>query len=599
MAFKACENKEGEISLKYIHVGSEKIPLDDYAISGTAILGIKDSGKTYGAKNIAEQLLDHDIPIIVFDPIGRWRFMKLAGDDHKSPRGFKVVVAGGEEPDLPLTPDNATEIVRAAMRENIPLVVDLYDRKYSKADWRRVVQRCFRTMLYENKGVRHIFLEEAVEFVPQKVMDGETYAEVEKLVRMGGNASLGITLIGQRSQEVNKSVLDLCENIILMRQRGAHAIDAVSKMVEKLSPDEAKAVNASLSKFGAGDCWVMSSEDEAASRTKFGPIRSFHPNRRMPQLSAKATAERRTSTDDFVSALHHLLPKIAEEAKANDPAELKKQIAELRRELAKAQKVPTIAQPSDEQLTAARSAGFNQGATVAGRQLYTANDANQKAVSEILRDAARRISEAMKLPQKLQESPPMDSKLAQIRETARKAKPATPPIVVGKGNGAATEFKTNEQVSRPQQKILDTLWWLQQRGRYPVPKRLLAAMTNVSYKSSAFQNNLGSMRSMGLIDYVNTEVVFQSAGEAMANKVDDDRPTHEIWLEVLSGPQQRILLTLLEHHPKPLDKEKLAELVSVSEKSSAFQNNLGAMRSMGAIDYPTPGMVKASELVIS
>jgi hypothetical protein len=107
--------------MKQISIGSVSIPLDSYTVGGTALLGIRESGKTYTAKGIAEQLLDFKVPIIVFDAIGVWRFLKVAGDG-PSAKGFKVVVAGGKEPDLPLTPDSAPEIVRAAIRENIPLV---------------------------------------------------------------------------------------------------------------------------------------------------------------------------------------------------------------------------------------------------------------------------------------------------------------------------------------------------------------------------------------------------------------------------------------------------------------------------------------------
>lgn len=103
---------------KSIHIGSVAIALESYVIAGTALLGTKGAGKTYAAKGIAEQLLDADVPIIVFDPIGRWRFMKIAGEDAKNPKGYKVVVAGGEQADLPLTPQSATEIVRAAIRAN-------------------------------------------------------------------------------------------------------------------------------------------------------------------------------------------------------------------------------------------------------------------------------------------------------------------------------------------------------------------------------------------------------------------------------------------------------------------------------------------------
>jgi len=40
----------------------------DYASQGNAILGIRDSGKTYTATYLAEQLLDSGIPFIAFDP---------------------------------------------------------------------------------------------------------------------------------------------------------------------------------------------------------------------------------------------------------------------------------------------------------------------------------------------------------------------------------------------------------------------------------------------------------------------------------------------------------------------------------------------------
>src|SRR5687768_13333479 len=96
------------------------MPITEYASQGNAILGIRDSGKSYTATYIAERLLDHNIPFVAFDPIGIWKFLKVKG----AKKGYPIVVAGGKNPDLPLTPQSAPEIVRAAMRENIPLVID-------------------------------------------------------------------------------------------------------------------------------------------------------------------------------------------------------------------------------------------------------------------------------------------------------------------------------------------------------------------------------------------------------------------------------------------------------------------------------------------
>src|SRR5690606_5559778 len=113
-------------------------------------------------------------------PIGVWRYLKVGQKGHP---GYQVVVAG-DSGDLPLTPESAVNIVRAAMRENIPLVIDLYSMKLSKADWRKIVEESIRLLLYENKpcGLRHVFIEEAAEFCPQRVgpESGRVYAEIEK-----------------------------------------------------------------------------------------------------------------------------------------------------------------------------------------------------------------------------------------------------------------------------------------------------------------------------------------------------------------------------------------------------------------------------------
>src|SRR5260370_30288731 len=85
----------------------------EYAISGNAVLGIRDSGKTYTATRMAEQLMNAKIPFIAFDPIGASRWLRVAG---KGP-GYPVVVAGGKTPDLPLPPQGAPGIGRASTRQ--------------------------------------------------------------------------------------------------------------------------------------------------------------------------------------------------------------------------------------------------------------------------------------------------------------------------------------------------------------------------------------------------------------------------------------------------------------------------------------------------
>lgn len=260
-------------------IGDTVFAVSDYASQRNAILGIPDSGKTYTATLIAEQLDDAGVNFVAFDPIGVWRFLRHKGTG----RGLEVVVAGGEHADIPLSVENCEDIIRCAMREGISLIIDLFDFNLSKADWRRIVAKCARVLLHENKryGLRHIFLEEAAEFIPQNV-GGEyatVYAELEKVARMGGNARLGMTIINQRAEQVNKAVLELCDCVILHRQKGRRSIQALEKWLS-YSGSGSKQIVSNLPTLKQGQCYVWAGGEENAVLETVQPKRTLAPDRR-------------------------------------------------------------------------------------------------------------------------------------------------------------------------------------------------------------------------------------------------------------------------------------------------------------------------------
>ena len=261
----------------------------DYASQGNAILGIKESGKSYTATKIAEQLLDANIPFIAFDPIGIWRYLKVGRDGFP---GYPVVVAGGEHGDLNLTGDTAEKIVNAAMNENIPLIIDLYSMDLEKADWRRIVQKSVRLLLYnnKNKGLRHIFIEEASEFIPQRIQPqyGSVYAEIEKLARMGRDASLGYTIINQRAEEVNKAILEICAMTILHKQTGRNSLKAIREWFKIVQLDDCDSILKSLPQLKSGDCWIVGSEGHPAPELiHVLAKKTIHPNPKQSELDIK------------------------------------------------------------------------------------------------------------------------------------------------------------------------------------------------------------------------------------------------------------------------------------------------------------------------
>lgn len=578
--------------MKTIKIGSVSIPLDLYTISGSAILGIKGAGKTYTAKGIAEQLLEHNIPIVAFDAIGVWRYLKAAGPNGK---GFKVVVAGGEEPDLPLTPESAPEIVRAAIRENIPLVIDLYDRNLSKADWRRIVQACFRVLLYENKGLRHIFLEEAPEYVPQKVMDGVTYAEVEKLVRMGGNASLGITLISQRAQEVNKAVLDLCENVILMRQRGAHAIDNLAKWTEKLSPSISKQIATDMPTMKAGEAWIFTSEDDEPVRTRSALLKSYHPDRRKPNDRKDTVVP--TDTSDFVSRLGNLLTNLKVEAEANDPKALRKRIADLEEQLAN-----NVGGLALAELETARQEGYGRGYRDSENKQRGLTQHKYRALHLKLRNE---LDQAFDELQKRGEStievngqPMTAAEIDRIpiafennwqplveRMPPRKVERSTPidrQRIVDEDAGGS--------IPKGEQAILQAC--------IQHPKGLRRDQLNVlaGYKKSSRDAYIARLTGKGYLEIASDgRVAATTAGrKAMPNvrPLPTGRALREHWLQRLPEGERVILAELIDKYPEPASRSGLDKL---GYKKSSRDAYIARLSARGLVKTPNAGKVAASD----
>lgn len=562
------------MKLKHLNFHGLKLPIEDYAISGNGIVGIKETGKTYTATWIAERMMDAGIPFIAFDPIGRWRFLKVAGQG----QGYPVVVAGGKYGDLPLTPQSAPEIVRAAMRENVPLVIDLFDKRLTKADWRRIVTECTRLLLYENEdyGLRHIFYEEAPEFVPQKINPGygEVYAEIEKLGRMGGNSGLGYTLIGQRAEEINKAILEICSNLFLHRQVGRNSLTAIEKWLRMIDSESSQAITKELFTLPNGQCLVWAYGVPGAKRVTVPQKQSLHPNRRdLIKASAEAANYTVRDVSGFVSQMSTTLEKHLTEAKENDPAQLKARLRELERQL-KIQPAPAPAAPveiiKDEHIAALNKAleeFVAQRARLLAQleiALTEFNASNQIFNAQML-EAVRPIAEALNNRKAWHVSPVV------IR---RESAPA--PLAVVKSGTLSTKLPKAES------RILAVL------AQYPQgrTKTQVAVIADYAVSGGGFNNALGALRTAGYItstgDYLTiTDAGLQALGHWQPLPLGRELLNH--WMRELSKAERSILQALSEVWPQSLTKEQIANNAGYEVSGGGFNNALGRLRTLELI----------------
>lgn len=600
-----------------IDLGAVSIDPSEYAIQGNAILGIKETGKSYFATAMGERLMQAGVPIIALDPIGIWRFLRVAGKG----AGFPVVVAGGEHGDLPLRPEATTEIVRAAMREGVSLVLDLYELGLSKSEWRRIVEAAVRTLLYENKGrgVRHIFIEEAAEFAPQRIGpdQGRVYSEIEKLARMGGNAQLGYTLINPRAAEVNKAVLELCDSLFLFRQKGKNAIEGLGKWLEAAGADGAKEVQRSLSTLKQGECWAwLGQADRPILVPRTPEKRTFHPDRRAAPQAITAAEQRTVNVSAFVETMKGSLEKIIEEAKANDPAELKKQIAELRRELQAARDERETAggagEPAvdEEALDRAHAEGLEKGRQEGFAEGIRHGQAEWAEYLPKMKERAGQIAhDATALGERLVEFTISGGNYTNPMLTPARAGQTVEVVprqnLPPRRETVALPRRQSEpsgDLSGPQRKIIDGLAELESIGARE-PKRILVAnMAGYSHvNSTGFAKALSNLSATGLVAYPGSSTVaLTPAGRAKATpagKPLTTRELHERIAAVLDGPG-RLILTAVLRHPRGLTRPDLARECNYGHvNSTGFAKALSRMHSLGFVDYQPGGMVTAAAIL--
>lgn len=568
--------------------GIDGLAITEYAIAANAIVGIRDSGKTYTATEASEELFEAGIPFVWLDPIGVAHNLRIPGKG----RGYPVVVAGGKNGDLPLTTKSAGATLRAAMKSGISLVIDLFSVELSKADWRRIVRECAEILLHENgdHGLRHLFIEEAAEFVPQKPMDYDVFSAVEKLVRMGGNSKVGVTLINQRSADLNKSVLELCANVFVHRQKGKNTILDLKKWFTLLDLTDAEQdkIADSLPNLKSGECWALLNDVHKPVFVRIPEKNSLHPDRRAKSTAAEIAKRKPVPADAFVADMQSKLAKVIEEATANDPAVLKRRISELEREAKKG----TTSAPVEKINTAAieraaRDGGYADGWNECWPVAYTAGaKALQKSVGQVA------IAQADAAPP---QKPPRAPKVPQgtsgyVERPASRAvptRPVTPPTRrdAGKTNG-------HDELTSPQRRVLQSVAFWRSVGTETPSRAQVAGVAGYSPSSGGFNNLIGGLNTLGLITIpMPGRVALSDAAPFDPLSVDEAR---DKVLSVLSGPQRKIVDAVIAH-VDDISRDDLGERTGYSPSSGGFNNLIGSLCTLTVLMKPAAGHVALSD----
>lgn len=303
-----------------------------------AVLGKTRSGKSSTIRLLVEGLLDQKKPVCVVDPKGDWWGLKSSADGKHA--GYPIVIFGGEHADVPLNPHAGASIAELVATGNRPCIIDLGG--WMVGDRTRFFVDFASHLFKLTRGARWLVVDEVHNFAPQgKVLDpdaGKMLHWANRLASEGSGKGLTIIAASQRPQKVHKDFLTCAETLIAMRV--IHPLDrgAIKDWLDGCpDPERSRDILASLAGMKRGDGWVWSPEigygPEQVHFAKFKTYDSFKAQ------AGETVARLKGWADVDLDDVRKKLAKVVEEAKANDPRELKRQVADLQRQLVEAAKV--------------------------------------------------------------------------------------------------------------------------------------------------------------------------------------------------------------------------------------------------------------------
>lgn len=287
-----------------------ELPLDAVA-SREAIIAISGVGKTILGTVKAEEMCERQQPWIALDVVGNWWGLRV-GKDLKTP-GYRVVVIGGRQADLPAHAGLGARYAEALVNSNVFAVVDLSTMK--KVDrWRFTTDFVDALLRNPPASPRHVFFEEVKELASQTPEDRDANrcrSAIDSFCTVGRNYGYGYTAIGQRPAKISKDVLTQCGSLFLMRLQATQDLDAVMDWVLTNGPEVSEAAfRKQLARLPKGEAfWVNPESPVPLVHVRIRPRKTLHPAELMKLNPGALKTVELADAGSFVEALKRELSK--------------------------------------------------------------------------------------------------------------------------------------------------------------------------------------------------------------------------------------------------------------------------------------------------
>ncbi len=543
------------------------LPLD-LTTQTVAVLARKGAGKSYTAAVFNEELLDAGQVPVIIDPTGAHWGLKSSADGKSA--GYPVVVFGGEHGDLPLEEGAGEATARAIVEQRFPAIIDL--SLLRKGQVRRFITPFLETLYRLNREPLMLIVDEADDICPQKPFGDEAQmvGALEDVVKRGRKKGIGCTLITQRPADLAKQVLTQCEVMVAMRLVHPLDLKAVMEWVH-VHADEKTAAEmlASLPSLPVGTAWFWSPGWGNIFECVKVRARKTFDSGATPKPGEKVVEPKKRAEID-IAALGAEIAATAERAKANDPKELKAEVARLKLQLAK----QPAAQPSKTERV----------------EVPILRESDETKLSEMLSDISSLHPSISKIGDEVTR---LASNIRDMRAELRGRIPPTnqPRIIQSAPRAVTPQTHTNGE-SLPKGERATLIGCAQ----YPdgVARETLTVLTG--YKRSSRDAYIQRLRERGYLDANGDNLVATEAGIAALGADYQPLPTGsallEHWMARLPEGERKVLAVLTAAYPNSVKREEIDAQTGYQRSSrDAYLQRMSAKRLVTG----SRGEVRASE----
>lgn len=560
------------------------LPLDAITQS-IALLAVRRAGKSTAAAVLAEEMFHAGLPWLGIDPKGDWWGLRSSADG--TGPGLPVPIFGGLHGDMPLVPESGHLIAELVVEENLTCVLDVSEFVSKAAQMRFLTdlgERLFR-LHGKHPTPRHVFLEEADDVIPQRVMAdmARCVGAWSKLIKQGGSRGLGITLISQRSAVVNKDALTQTGTLIALRTTSPQDRKAILGWVDYHAV--ARELVDSLPSLDDGEAWVCSPHwlarhgQPPIQRIRFRQRATFDSGATPTLKQAQRPA---TLADIDLTALLDRMEGVAEKAAQDDPKALRRKIAELERQVRQSGAAET-AELRAENAELRRLLGEAQAREPEQVEVPVVLPGDVAALDQsvtAMREAADQIEFALQRAQRSGEAKAAAAPPPAPVPVQPAAAPARPAPRNNAGINTGVPAASGEvPLGKAHRAILGVLAQFPE-GR---TKQQVAILARYAAKGGGFNNALGALRSGGLIEG-RDHLTITDAGLVAVSGGWEPLPVGtellEHWVGQLPRAEGLILRELVAAWPQALAKADVAERTNYAVTGGGFNNALGKLRTL-------------------